>query len=432
MPLGSTRVNDWVKGELASFVDLNAENETMFNFASAFAGFLLGKQSVNATPSDIYHVPLQCHCLPPFQVQIGGPNQLCVLAGRLVDEIPSTVVTVAQNNATAVRSDVIVALFVENDVAPFTRTVRQPDTTTIPTTVYQQQQSMSFQVVTGLGGQNQYGYAPAGSVAVAQIDVPANGAPLVDGDAYIILPTFGTILAGLSVSALNALVGDVVLQCPDDSITITPNTATGIILLQAAAAAAAVGSLNGLQGNVTLESTDGSLVFTNRGQFIDIVQRAVAAVFASLNGLTGAVTIDSPDGSIGVVKRGQYIDLSAKQAPIVLTGATALVHGVTAVGMSVPPGNWTFEVMWVAPGANLETQVTFASGASWHQTGRVDGEASDYNGQLQASTCVAMVAGTASVSGESTYIFNFDAHVQNSTQPSSYLGSVYTIRATPI
>jgi hypothetical protein len=320
--MSAQHVNDWVMGEIANAVDLDNANEVMFTFDGYIASLLVGGGSFNGPPA----TGLVASVISPTQVSIGGGSQLCVLLGRVCDETPTTNLTFATNESGSPRSDLIIGQPIENQINSFTRNVRQPDTTLLPTTCYQLQESAQFQVVTGLGGEGNFGTVPAGWVAVAQVDVPGSGAAITTANVTMLLPTLVSVIESAAVTALNNITGNIALVNLDGSVTITPDPSNQRIILAAAAAAAAVGSLNGLTGALSLTCPDGTISIVPSGASIAL--RAIFGTSVTSIGVSGdaalhgAVTLQAGSGIV-LTQSGNVIGIAATP-PVLPIGSAAM------------------------------------------------------------------------------------------------------------
>jgi hypothetical protein len=280
------RVNQWVLGELHTAGDNTIENETMLDKAGMQAAILLGALSYQSS----YHaIQTSTDNTNAF---IGGSNQICVLGGRICDEITQASFAIPANSSGSTRIDLIIGLATEVPVNGFTRDVRQPDRSIVPTTCYQYAQNVTFQYVQGTGNflpAIPGGYAAAGYVGVAQVVVPNLGPsgahPPVPS---IILPTLSSIMSSLitagvqTIGGLSGIVG--LLDGPGIAIVQVGNSwewnNTGVLLL------------NGLGGTIGLNSPLADIGIANVGGNIQLTNLGTR----SLNALKGDLTLAALHG----------------------------------------------------------------------------------------------------------------------------------------
>jgi hypothetical protein len=375
---GGPNIRQWVLGELVEPTDFNVENGVLLAFAGAFAGIILGADSVNGN--------LACEAVAgTLNVNIGTTPQIFVLYGRIVNAVPSTTLTVQPNSTGTARTDMIVAQFVQNQVDGFQRNVQQPDGTVQEETVYGLSQACTFQII------QQGGSIPSGSYQVGEVVVPPNSANLGAGAATITLPTLESIIAAMSVKSLNGLIGALSLVCPDGSISVTQ---TGdIIQIAAAAAAASVTSLQGLQGAVTLACPDNSITFSIQGNTIELTAHVASAV-TSVNTLGGAVQIVGDGAYIQVAENNGEIEISYIGDPVPV-GATRYrfvrLTNFDTVSVTLPTlttGKWLIRAQAVSTVTNPNMSLSLSGCAS--------AEAAIKNGNASSSSPeIAMITGTA-------------------------------------
>jgi hypothetical protein len=252
----SNHLLSWVQGELVSYADMNMLGETIFDAVGFQARDLLGEASFNSTGQ-----PVTVTTVGDGNVTCGGTtlgNQSAYFLGRWCPEITPATYAVPTNGLSEQRNDFVCAKPNEALVYAFTRAVRQPDGSIVPTTCYQIQMNATWTYVQGSGPTDPA--VPSGYVAVARLRVPATGL-LQPYQIDMLLPTLASVIDSYvspgGVLSLNGYTGALALTNLDGCIGIVPTGGDEILLSNLG-----VTSLNMEKGNVTaiteITSIDGS------------------------------------------------------------------------------------------------------------------------------------------------------------------------------
>ncbi len=273
----SNHFNSWVMGELVGYADMLELQETVMDAIGLQARDLLGELSFNSTGQ-----PLTVTTNGAGTVFCGGStlgNQSAYLLGRWCPEVTPASFSVPANSSGSFRIDLICAQPNEVLVYSFTRSVRQPDGSIVPTTCYQIQFNATWQYVQGSSPTTPPA-VPSGFVEVAKLNVPTAGqGPLQSQDITMELPTLETVINSYvtpgGVTSLNSKTGPVTLNNLDGAIGIEPYGTYGILLSNYG-----VTSVNALTGNVTaiqgITSVDGSVtVADDNGPVTDLSVKVV-------------------------------------------------------------------------------------------------------------------------------------------------------------
>ena len=130
-----------------------------------------------------------------------------------------------------------------------------------------------------------------------------------DSGAYISVPA--------PVTSLNGLNDDVTLLSTDNTVNILPGDGTLDLSINFPGV---VTSLNGNNGDLSLASSDNSITIS--GQNITVTNPVPGNLVNTVNGIDAAVTVRSPDNSISVNPSGQFLELT-------LPGASVITGSVT-------------------------------------------------------------------------------------------------------
>jgi hypothetical protein len=357
-------LNHWVSGEEVDAADFQMENENFLTLIGNIAAIFFGVTSFQAGIE-----PLELTIDSNGNGSIGGePNQLCYLNGRQCSGIDSYAFTVSGNGGSVTRNDVIYGTWNEKDSGSFTRSQRNPDGSITPNaTFYQTAHDIAFSYVQG-NSDGSLGPQPSGTVQIATITVPPGGAASYE----ITLPTLNSVIAGVIVAlgylqTLNGLGGNVSLTSTDGSVVITESGEA--INLHVPQAAEGVTSVNQQTGAVIVESGEGISVGTS-GDTIQVTNEGVL----SLQGETGLVTLTSPDGSITIGTSGNEITLESAETG----GVESIVaNGTTytgAVDLLAGDGAVTFSHLEGSSGSDgLEISVAYPLGAVIKRVARIMG-----------------------------------------------------------
>jgi hypothetical protein len=316
-------------GELLVSADLDQDNDATRDLAAFATSFIIGAH--DALPSGLTPSPLAIVSSgSALTLTIGGPGQGIFITSRLINVCPQVVLTIPANSSGISRTDSVAVQYVETSTAPQTpRPIENPDTSINPTgTVYSVLEAVQYQYITGSTT------APVGWTTFATILVP-NGATTASACTVTIgFVTVAELLQsffGALVLGLNGQTGSVLLTSANPSLVVSSPTPGTVELAYDGPT-----HVNGLTGDISVESTSGGIGVTTVGQDIIITNTGVT----HLNGYTGDTTVTAGAG-ISVTLPGPGVTeiinagvtfLDGQTGSIVLTSSDSSISIVNGAG----------------------------------------------------------------------------------------------------
>jgi hypothetical protein len=326
------RFRQWVKGQLVGFADLLDSNEATRNLAGLVAYGVTGTQAFLPRSN-----ALACVAGTGMQVKIGGANQYAFLpdpngfASRVANALAQSSQAINAADPTNPRNDLICIKFNPAADVAFTTSLRNPDgTINAGYTAYQVDETYAILYVAGTPAATPVDPGvPAGYVAFARVRVLAAASSIDNAHIDILLPS----LASLFVSSLNGLTGQISLESTDNSVQITGDGTSKLNL------------------SVQAQNTVGAVI---------IKRVRTGAVMSSYNLALG--TLPGGPSALWDLYANVSMELASGSLQITAGGGDATWNAGISVGDSA--GTELAELIGTAAGGQSPTAAAFGNGTA--------------------------------------------------------------------